>query len=85
MTLAAATTLVVALWIISSCNSSADCSTSYSDLATQLDVCSEGAENAFSVTDIVLFCMLIAYPSKSKGLIRLRIKLLQAKSIQECI
>ena len=83
MALAATTTLVAAVWIISSCNSSVNCSMSYSDHVTELDVCSESAENTFFVTDVVFCCMLMAYLSKSEGLICLLIKLVQAKSIQE--
>ena len=53
MPLAAATTLVAALRLLSWCNSSDDCPASYRDLATELDDSSAGTENTFSFMDVV--------------------------------
>ena len=45
MSLAATTTLVAVLWMISSCTASPDCSASYGNLATEMDRSGEGSEN----------------------------------------
>ena len=52
MTLAAVTTLVAALWMISLCNSSVDCSAPSRNLATELDGSSEGEEILYFVIDV---------------------------------